>query len=75
MDIYSLTMIRRPYDYCCLIDWVGLLLVITSLLVAALEGDGPDDDHVVDGGESSADEGPNPEDPLHAAIAYVLRRE
>jgi len=33
-------------------------------LVAALEGDGPDDDHVVDGGESSADEGANPEDPL-----------
>ncbi|WVZ73081.1 hypothetical protein U9M48_021429 [Paspalum notatum var. saurae] len=33
--------------------------------IAALEGDGPDDHHVVDGGESSADEGANPEDPLH----------
>jgi len=40
--------------------------------VAALEGDGPDDDHVVDGRKSSADEGAHPEDPLQINI-YIYR--
>ena len=33
-------------------------------LVAALEGDGPDHHHVVDGRQRRADERTNPEDPV-----------
>jgi hypothetical protein len=35
----------------------------------ALERDGPDDHLVVDGSQGSADEGPDPEDPLQTMIA------
>jgi hypothetical protein len=46
------------------------VVFILLVLVAALEGDGPDDDDVVDGRQSSADEGTDPEDPLQQLVYH-----